>query len=58
MYILYIPTFVIFLFIGLALQNRNKGMKASRIIENVSNSIDPDFVALGHLNIDASILPM
>jgi hypothetical protein len=37
---------VIFLFIGLALQNRNKGMKASRIIENVSNNMDPDFVAL------------
>ena len=51
-------TFVTLLFIGLALQNKNKGMKANLANENVSMNTDPDVVAFGHLQTEARIRPM
>ena len=53
-----IITCVLTLFIGLALQNKNKGMNATLDIENSSMKIEPDFVAFGHFKIDARNRPM
>jgi hypothetical protein len=51
-------TFVVCLFSGLALQNKNRGIYISRNTDTMSKTKEPDLVAFGHLNVEASIIPM
>ena len=51
-------TSVACLFSGLALQNKNRGIYISRNTDTMSKTKEPDSVAFGHLNVEASIIPM
>ena len=53
-----ILTLVACLFSGLALQNKNRGIYISRNTDTISKTKEPDLVAFGHLNVEASIIPM
>ena len=50
-------TWVLCLFIGLALQNNKRGMNDNLDTDISSTTIDPIFVDFGHLIIEASIIP-
>ena len=51
-------TFVTCLFNGLALQNKNRGIKIILKTDIKNKPIEPYSVAFGHLMIEASIIPI
>ena len=50
-------TCVLYLLIGLALQNNIRGIKANLDTDTKSTNTDPIFVDFGHLIIEASMIP-